>query len=311
MTFDLAEIGAPFRMQPGLRRVAATARQLTPSHWGDAALREKLGVLERAADAALLVAPGVDAAALWRRIGRRAAEDCPAAFRVDDEDGFAAPSLGWSLRGPDVCGDGPPEIGACLRALPCAQRLAGLVALAFVEDMALLDGTTGRVPALAVCLPSRWSPAEKIGRHFTEIHVPVADGAALIAAAEPLVRLVVTAGPRWERFVWTLTPSPRLDAHPQRAGAAAWDASASPEALLETAFLRTEHQMFSAFAAQSQALFTIRVDVTPLDAALRHAADAERLRAALASMTPAVLAYRGLTPARDRLLQGLASRAGA
>ena len=57
------------------------------------------------------------------------------------------------------------------------------------------------------------------------------------------------------------------------------------------------------------AVFTIAVQVTPLVQALDGPAQAQRLHAALASMSPAVLAYRGLEEARDDLLAWLERRA--
>jgi hypothetical protein len=57
-----------------------------------------------------------------------------------------------------------------------------------------------------------------------------------------------------------------------------------------------------------QAVFTIRVMLQPLDEAVAGAAEARRLHDALASMSDAVLAYKGLAPARERLLAWLAAR---
>ena len=58
-----------------------------------------------------------------------------------------------------------------------------------------------------------------------------------------------------------------------------------------------------------QAVFTIEVDVQPLSRALVRRADALRMRDALASMSDAVLGYRGLAPARERLVAGIAAHA--
>jgi hypothetical protein len=55
-------------------------------------------------------------------------------------------------------------------------------------------------------------------------------------------------------------------------------------------------------------VFTIRVMLQPLTEAVGTAEDAQRLHEALASMSEAVLAYKNLTPARDRLLAWLAAR---
>jgi len=53
-----------------------------------------------------------------------------------------------------------------VRGLPPAWRLAALVALAFAEDFAVLDGRDGTIPWLAVALPSFWAPERKVGRAF-------------------------------------------------------------------------------------------------------------------------------------------------
>ena len=68
------------------------------------------------------------------------------------------------------------EVARCLHGLPPDWRLAGLLSLAFAEDFAVVDGRDATLPWLAVALPSHWAPEEKVGRHFGEIHAPVADG---------------------------------------------------------------------------------------------------------------------------------------
>ncbi len=57
--------------------------------------------------------------------------------------------------------------------------------LAFEEDLAVLDGDTGTLPWLCVCLPSHWAPEDKLGLSFAALHAPVADNAALLAASRP------------------------------------------------------------------------------------------------------------------------------
>ena len=195
-----------------------------------------------------------------------------------------------------------------LASLAPAWRSAGLLCLAFAEDFAVIDGATGRIPWLAVCLPSNWAPEEKVGRHFAQVHAPVADNAALVAASDHLARLV-TGSERWERFVWTLTEDPRLHRHPRRAPPARWDPVLDPEALARITYFRTERQTFIPLPTLCQAVFTIHVEVQPLQTAVGSGADRNRLHAALASMSPAVLAYRGLGAARDRLLAWLGQSA--
>lgn len=307
MPFDFAAVTAPFRMQPGLRALAPGAAQLTPNRPGDRALAEKLAVLQHHADQALVAEPGFDAAPALRRLCEHAAAEQPQAWRRDGQERLEAPLLGWSLQGDAVVGDGPEAIGLCLGSLPPPWRRAALLCLAFAEDFAIIDGATARIPWLAVCLPSHWSPQDKVGRHFAEVHAPVADNRLLLTASEHLARLV-TGTQRWERFVWTITPEPRLDMHPQRVGVPRWPADADAEALAALANFRTERQTFIPLPGQHQAVFTIHVESHPLTEAIRTPAQAAAVHEALASMSEAVLAYRGLGSARDRLLAWLAAR---
>jgi hypothetical protein len=308
MPFDFSTVSAPFRMQPGLRRIAPGARQLTTNAPGDRALREKLGVLQHHAPHALLAAPGFDAAPALHALMRQAAAEHPVAFVWDGALAFDAARLGWSIRGDALQGAGPPEIGACLRALPPAWRLPGLLSLALAEDFAVIDGATARIPWLAVCLPSRWAPEEKVGRHFAEVHAPVADNQLLVTAADHLARLV-TGADRWERFVWTLTAEPRLMQHPHHVPPTAWPPALDADALAAHASFRTEHQTFIPVPEARQAVFTIGVESRPLTEAIDSPVRARQLHDALTSMSDAVLAYRGLTDARDRLLVWLACAA--
>jgi len=312
MAFDFSAVKAPFRMQPGLRRLAPGAAQLTPNGVGDRALREKLAVLFDFWPTALLRSPGFDAAPALQALAAHAAREHPDAFQAFADGRWLAPRLGWALDGHlplRLHAHAPPEIGACLAALPAEWRRTALLCLAFAEDFAVIDGATAHIPWLAVCLPSGWAPEEKIGRHFAEVHAPVADNETLLAASAHLARLV-TGGEAWERFVWTITAHPRLHAHPARTEPSPWPVSASAAELATQARFRTERQTFVPLPAAGQAVFTIHVELNPLSTAAGHPPHARQLHDALASMSPAVLGYRGLAPARDRLLSWLDSQAG-
>ena len=315
MSFDFSLVGAPFRMQPGLRRVAPGAVQLTPNAPGSRHLREKIAVLGSFAPQALLSISSVDEAAVLGAVAAESAISCPGAFTVATTANGAtrieASRLGWALDDGAPSGEGDAAIGRVLAGLPLAVRPSALLSLAFAEDFALLDGRTATLPWLAVCLPSRWAPEEKIGRHFAEVHAPVADSELLVAASASLTRLV-TGPERWERFVWTVSAEPRLHQHPAR-GAVDWPDldAADAEALADAASFRSERQTFVPIAGREQAIFTIRVDSVPLADAVKSADAARRLHDAIASMSPAVLAYRRLDGARDRLLAWLGARAAS
>jgi len=313
-SFDFSLVSAPFRMQPGLRRVASGAAQLTASTPGGRHLREKVAVLGSFAEQALLSTSEIDEPMLLRAVGAEAARSIPGTFVVATTargtTRIDAPRLGWALdSGAKPVGHGDPSIGAVLAALPPVRRPSALLALAFEEDFAVIDGASATLPWLAVCLPSRWAPEEKIGRHFAEVHAPVADNELLVAASGSLARLV-TGAERWERFVWTISADPRLHQHPARGGPD-WPAASDVDAkaVVAQAFFRSERQTFIPIVGSGQAIFTIHVDSVPLARAVTSADAAQRLHDAIASMSPAVLEYRRLDGVRDRLLAWLASRA--
>jgi hypothetical protein len=308
MPFDFSAVSAPFRMQPGLRRLAPGVPQLTPSRPGDGTLAEKLHVLQHWPMDALVAAPGFDAGAALAALCAQAAQEHPDAFAWDGRSAIQARWLGWGVREGRVQGDGPAAIGACIAALPPDWRLPGLLCLAFAEDFAVIDGSNAQIPWIAACLPSHWAPADKVGRHFAEVHAPVADNQVLVAAGAHLARLV-SGSDRWQRDVWTVARSGRLQMHPAHLDAPPWPASGDAAALVAQAYFRTEHQTFVPVPGANQAVFTIHVESRPLVDAIDSPDRAAQLHAAIASMSPAVLAYRGLAPARDRLLEWLAARA--
>lgn len=362
MSFDFdAAVQAPFRMQPGLRRLAAGACHLTPCAPGARHMREKLAVLSAYPQQALLAVPGFDAGPALDALARRACAEHPATLRWDGRRA-EAPALGVAVDGDAVLdlaagsfglGD---EVGRCLRGLPPGWRLPGLLSLAFEEDFAVLDGRDGRIPWLAVALPSHWAPESKLGLSFAAVHAPVADSELLRAATAALVKLA-TGDERWERFVWTIADHPRLHAHPAHtdperwralldpgraaddhaadghaadgratdsaaadgrgaggAGAGGAGASSGPPDLPDfgsRAWWRTERQTFLPLRTPQgdpQAVFTIHVQTQPLAEAVAAPGRAAQLRASLASMSEAVLAYRGLTPVREGLLAWLDAR---
>ena len=243
----------------------AGAAQLTPSAPGGRHLREKIAVLGSFADQALLSTPAFDERAVLRAVADEAARSCPGTFVV------ATTHRGRDRGSTRRCSAGRSTPARRRRRRPVDRRRssppcpprdgrARCSALAFEEDFAVLDGASATIPWLAVCLPSRWAPEDKVGRHFAAVHAPVADNEMLVAASASLARLV-TGDERWERFVWTISADPRLHQHPAR-GDADWPAAseADADALVAHAFFRSERQTFIPIAGSGQAIFTIHVD---------------------------------------------------
>lgn len=270
MPFDLQQIDVPFRMQPGLRRMAACERHLSALRTDSALYRAKQQVV--ASGQPVLCIDGFDPTdtidAIWHQAGR---DDAAASDR-------SAP-----------------------------------LALAFEQDLAVLDLASARVPWMCVCVPSGWAPEEKIGLDLAAIHAPVADSAALASRWPQLVRLLA-GGAGWERHVWTISPSAQHDQHPRRQSPEPWPATDDPADFASRCFLRSERQTFFPVpgrdgTAPQQLVFTITVTLQSLTDAVRDAGDARRLHQALHSMTDAVLAYKRLASARAPLLTWLSQRA--
>ena len=315
MSFDFdAAVTAPFRMQPGLRKLADDALHLTPLVPGSRHQREKLAVLSAFAGQAMLQVEGFDAGPALARLCQVAAREHASVWAWDGAEAQSL-SLGVAVRAGDlrtlragVFGLGD-EISRCLEPLQPRWRLAALLSLSFAEDFAIVDARDGHIPWIAVTLPSFWAPEEKVGRHFTQVHAPVADNAVLLKAAPALMNIV--SGPeRWERFVWTITAHSRLHAHPAHVERQRWR-DTDMHTLPERAWWRSERQTFIPVPGQQQAVFMIAVDLQPLAAIVSMPARAQALWEAVSTMSPAVLEYRGLHSVREPLLQWLAACAQA
>jgi dimethylamine monooxygenase subunit A len=191
------------------------------------------------------------------------------------------------------------------RAAMSGIRTSVPAELAFEEDFAILDGASGTLPWLCVCVPSHWAPEEKLGLDFMALHAPVADNAVLLAASRQLVALA-TGGDCWERHVWTISPSSRYDQHPRRHARAPWPDAHDAAGFARQCWLRAERQTFFPVGRGTrQAVFAIRVMLQPLSEAVSSPALAQTLHDSLASMSQAVLDYKGLSAARAPLLEWL------
>lgn len=182
------------------------------------------------------------------------------------------------------------------------------------EDLCLLqrEAEGWRLTAAALCFPSTWSLAEKIGRPMAAIHTGVPGYAGIMG--ERVARIFDHLKP--EMPVWRLNWSIYGDAelhHP--------DVTSDPdqrfppdEPLLRRAHVRVERQTLRRLPETGAILFTIRIYVDPLAALVGHpdqAALAQGLKQQLQAMTGEQLAYKGLTRHREplvALLDDLASR---
>ncbi len=226
---------------------------------------------------------------------------------VADDGHIGLPLLGVSLeRGtarlrlerPEVRVPGLDEallerVGAHLEGLRPVERLADALALAVQEDLALVRGTApdgasdGTAELLHVCFPSSWDPGERAGAGFVALHAPIPDNGALLGAAARVVQAMVDKGP-FVRYVWSLSPDGALDRNPRRVPRAS--GRLEPAAL----WFRTERQTVMPMPEAGRALFTIRVYRAPLPSVLTSPERRSALAGALASMSEALLEYKGV-----------------
>jgi hypothetical protein len=177
------------------------------------------------------------------------------------------------------------------------------------EDLAVLDGIDGTLPWLSVCTPSHWAPEVKLGLHWGDAHAPVADNQALMAAQRQIVGLC-TNGQCWQRSVYTVSADNRYDQHPARQQRTPWPDQQGLE-LAQRCWLRVERQQFFPVLGRSrQAIFSIRLMFERLDQSASRPDRAQALHDWLASMSPAVAEYKGLTGVRPALLAWLAGQRG-
>lgn len=263
---------SPFRMRPGLSRLPAQAPQV-----------------------ALFVRDGQATAYAAHK---RAALAHPARCQVGAADPQVLAAIAQAYAA---------QTGVALA--PGADALAAGLQEDFVilHDEAGADGDTLRARFLSVCFPSNWAPAEKLGMDFAAIHAPVADNALLQAGARGIVDMAFRQAPML-RHVWLLTPDSDLAQHPETRrtrwedALAAADAPGASGRLLDQVFFRGERQTTLPLPALRRGVFFIRVMVAPLAAVLAVAPGrAAALRDTLASMSEAVVAYRGMGAVRARL----------
>jgi len=202
---------------------------------------------------------------------------------------------------------GLSPVDAAARALIVQPPASDAVALGMQEDFVILrrDDDAFRSEYLSVAFPSRWDPATKLEQDFATIHAPVADGGALVAAAPAFMPLAF-AREAMLRYVWLVVPSPALDQHPSRNQVDWQRVLADPEPLLPRLFFRVERQTTWPLVALDRAVFFIRLLMAPLAEVVDAAPGRRRVLAdAVRSMSPAVVAYRGMAEAAPRLVAEL------
>jgi heme-dependent oxidative N-demethylase alpha subunit-like protein len=148
-----------------------------------------------------------------------------------------------------------------------------------------------------VCFPSSWSFEEKVGRPLDAIHTPVPTFNAQFANPVKQFLARMKPGISWERINWGLSRTPELNQHPHRR-LPRLDASVD----LNEVWFRVEYQSLVALPRTGSILFGIRLIIEPLSHLATDSAFASGLSRALATIPESVATYKGLQPARQRLI---------
>jgi dimethylamine monooxygenase subunit A len=238
-----------------------------------------------------------------RFMTRRLASEHPAWFTLREPDAAGHTTVACALTGDVLTFDTGMRLTSSVHpAAPEPPYACALDALAcqVQEDVAIVSGSEGRnwLSAAHVCFPNGWAPEEKIGRDFAALHEPVAGMEFMNARGGEFAGLMLGASGGLLRFAWGVTFDDRLDHHPQ-----------SPRSRFDPnrprAFLRVERQTMWGFPDVNGCLFTIRTYLYDCSSLRRDPATASQLAAAVASMTPESLAYKGLAESHGRLTKWL------
>ncbi|WP_315787735.1 DUF3445 domain-containing protein [Fischerella sp. JS2] len=191
---------------------------------------------------------------------------------------------------------------------PYASTLDALAAQ-IQEDITVISrrkNGNNWVSAIHLCYPNHWSAEEKIGKDFATVHVPVAGIEKINRRANAIVNTMIIREPM-VRFAWGLSTDTRLNHHPE----------APPNVSVKQwlgrnfnrehprLYLRIERQVIWGLPECEAALFTIRTyfrdcHVIKKDPQLRY-----QLSAAIHSMRPESLIYKGLADSKAEILAWL------
>ena len=168
------------------------------------------------------------------------------------------------------------------------------------DFLLLARGTDGEILLCGGCLcfPSSWRLTDKIGKPIEFIHEPVPELNGSLGAGIHKFLTGLKPGIASLRHNWGLSRSPELNQHPDRKlprlGA---------RVRLDEVWLRVERQALVALPKSDGILFGIRIANRPLAAVKADAAASVRLQRALETMPEAMAVYKGIAPARGRLLE--------
>lgn len=220
-------------------------------------------------------------------------------FGARDGSELAALELAAAVHG--VAG---PAVGAWTSALEGA-------ASAVSDDLCVLikDGAgLWRLEAASLCAPTFWRLDEKLGEPLGGLHGPVPGANPGMVGRIHRMFDALRPGQVLERFNWTVQPGTDRFT-PSQTGFKAVAAGMDEADALDALWLRVERQTISKLQISGAVVFTIRVAIDPLRAALEGAERCEAFAAAWDGIDPVLADYKGW-PHYERLVRAALAQAG-
>ena len=189
-----------------------------------------------------------------------------------------------------------------LPAAPSAGAALEVAARLVPDDLCVMEADpqgTYRLTAAAVCFPTRWRLAPKMGESLVAIHGPVPGYAERLGTGVDRVFASLAPGRVLARSNWSLVDSPALY-QPVRA----MDDRGvpfEPEHLGERLWVRSERQSVRRLPRTGAVVFTIRIRQVTLAEACRYEGVAARLGVQLATIPEPLAAYKGIPRIRAAL----------
>lgn len=197
--------------------------------------------------------------------------------------------------------------GAAVGDWPSALEGA---ASAVSDDLCLLmkdGGGLWRLEAGSLCAPTFWRLDEKLGEPLGGLHGPVPGANPGMVGRIHRMFDALRPGQVLERFNWTVQPGTDRFT-PSQAPFKALAAEMGEDAALDGLWLRVERQTISKLAISGAVVFTIRVAIDPLRAALAGPGNCEAFEAAWEGIDPVLAEYKGW-PHYQRLVRAALAQA--
>lgn len=180
------------------------------------------------------------------------------------------------------------------------------------EDLVIMQETSEgfTLSAAAVCFPSAWDLAKKVGRNMRHIHAPVPGVNEVIGNSIDLFFKNMKPTKKVQRFNWGLYDRENLF-QPN------WWRQEQPRKILtantlgDHLFFRVERQTLQRLTDSRDTLFTIRIFNTPLVEVAEDPDRAARLYHHLKTMPDDFKTYKSITRYEDLILEYLRAKMSA